>query len=77
VEAVQVVAVHEDLRKKVQTAEMSWKYELYKVKVAKGLLKHRCSHLRVDLRPSSLTELIVRAESGSPGPAPGDAAIGL
>jgi len=35
------------------------------------------THGRVDLRLSSLTELIVRAESGSPGPAPGDAAIGL
>jgi len=33
-------------------------------------------HLRVDLRLFSLIELIVRAESGSPGPVPRDTAIG-
>jgi len=37
----------------------------------------RPEYLRVDLRLSSLAELIDRAESGSPGPAPRDAAIGL
>jgi len=37
----------------------------------------KSTRLRVDLRLSSLTELIVRAESGSPVPAPWYAAIGL